>query len=224
MFANRHHTNGNCRASACLSDGPVGANPICGGLKADASITLGANSVYGSIISAATVNYGSGARQAGKAAPLPADFGGETFEPGTYKRTAATGPTGIITLDSSSVVFNTIATAGYLWTFEIDGAFTTTAGSQMVFSSIPAGVTQAQLAKLVLWDVTGAITLGAGSTAAGQMLATGAITVGATATCDDLSSSAAVTLGAGSEALSTVSTGCHRHNGCRRLRCWFPSC
>jgi hypothetical protein len=59
----------------------------------------------------------------------------------------------------------------------------------------------------VVWDVTGAITLGANSVAIGDMRAFGAITLGASASSGTLQSTSggAVTLGAGTSVSASAS-------------------
>jgi hypothetical protein len=67
----------------------------------------------------------------------------------------------------------------------------------MVFVDINGDPLGEDLSAHVLWDVTGAITLGAASTAIGKMEASGAITVGAGAEAGSLTSTGgAITLGA----------------------------
>jgi hypothetical protein len=206
---------GHMDASAAIT---LGANAIGGSLVAGAAITLGANASYLSV-DATTVNIGAGAHQVGAAAPLAADWVGLTFEPNPqpaeppYERAAATTLSGTLYLDAGTYTVGTdydnlsgMSGSDDLWLFEIGGAFTTAAGSTMVFLSdgsnkasiIPVESARYKaLAQRVLWDVTGAITLGAGSTAIGHMKATGAITTGAGAISGDLQSTAgAITLGA----------------------------
>jgi hypothetical protein len=92
-----------------------------------------------------------------------ADLGDKRLVPGIYKAPAALGLTGTLTL------------VGYncdKWTIIIGGAFTTLAGSKM---DTDGPVRSAN----VNWVVTGAITLGAGSTAVGSMETPAAMTVGA---------------------------------------------
>jgi hypothetical protein len=153
--------------------------------------------------SGAAVTLGAGARKWGDVPPLPADLGGLTLGPGKYTGIAATGLTGTLFLDADETG---------KWTFKIGAAFTTAAASKMVFVSgsknVPytGSATVKELSDRVLWDVTGAITLGAGSSAIGKMTASGAITVGATVTCAALEAGGAITVGAGANALSVKST------------------
>jgi hypothetical protein len=118
-------------------------------------------------------------------------LGGRTLAPGTYDWAAAIGLTGKLTLQGGTDA---------VWTFNIGGAFTTTADSKIEFDG---GGSSAN----VQWVVTGAITLGANSLAIGAMKATGAITVGANAECGSLDSDAAITLGAGAKCDSLVARG-----------------
>jgi hypothetical protein len=111
---------------------------------------------------------------------LPGDLVGMTFSPGTYKTATAAGLTGTLTLDAKG-------DPKPEWFFNIGGALTTTAASEMVGDGTDANVH---------WVVTGAISLGASSGAIGSMKASGAITVGAHATCGDLDAGGAITMGA----------------------------
>jgi hypothetical protein len=77
-----------------------------------------------------------------------------------------------------------------VWTFNIGGALTTAAGSKMVTNFTNTG-------SAVIWNVDGAMTLGANSIAKGKMNSLhGAITVGAAASSEDLEAFGALTLGA----------------------------
>jgi hypothetical protein len=81
----------------------VGAGATVDDLDAEGAVTLGAGVVYHSA-EGNPVALGAGAHITGALPPPPADFGGETFGIGTYKRTAATSLTGTVTLDASEVV------------------------------------------------------------------------------------------------------------------------
>jgi hypothetical protein len=102
-----------------------------------------------------------------------------TLTPGIYKADAAKGLDGKLTL---------YANTGEGFLFYIGGAFTTTANSEIELIGIGS----------IYWVVTGAITLGAFSTAVGTMESTGgAITTGGSSKCDRLLSiTGAVTVGA----------------------------
>jgi hypothetical protein len=193
---------GKMEASAAIT---VGASATCGDLIAAAAITVGTGAVYGSVASTsgAAITLGAGAHEADAVPPLAAELGGLTLVPGVYTGTAATGLTGTLYLDADETGE---------WIFKIGAAFSTAAASEMVFvrGSDKKRVTDSAiinaLSGRVNWVVNGAITLGAGSTAIGKMAATGAITVGASATCDALVATGAITVGAGATALSVKST------------------
>jgi hypothetical protein len=87
---------------------------------------------------------------------------------------------------------------GGYWNFKIGGALTTDAGSEMELTN----------SAIVIWDVAGAITLGADSIAKGDMnSAQGAITLGARAKSDNLNAFGAITLGALSRSGSVTAIG-----------------
>jgi hypothetical protein len=166
----------------------LGAGSVCSGaVTAIGAITMGANSQALYATTNAATTTGAGATFSGVApnstpatagGTLNAALGGMTLtSAGTYTAAGAVGLTGTFTLQGP----------GH-YTLIITGAFTTAAASQVIVTD---GAT-------VSWDVTGAISTGAGSTVKGSMVAVGAITLGALAHSDALSSSAgAVTLGAG---------------------------
>jgi hypothetical protein len=158
----------------------LGAGAASGALNAGGAVTVGAGGVYLSTAQVGALTLGAGAHAVGDLPDLPADMGSMILVPGTYKTAAATGLTGTLTLDANGVT-------NPEWFFNIGGALTTAAASKMV------GGTDAN----VHWVVTGAITTGAGSTAVGSMKASGAITVGAIATCGALTADGAITVGAG---------------------------
>jgi hypothetical protein len=122
--------------------------------------------------------------------PFAGDLGGSTRMPGSYAAGAAITLAGILWLDAGDV-------KDAVWQFTISGAFTTAAASEI--NIINGGGT-------VKWVVTGAITTGAGSHAIGEMIASGAITVGASAIVGDLHAGGAITLGAGATS-GTVNAG-----------------
>jgi hypothetical protein len=113
-----------------------------------------------------------------------------TLMPGTYTSAAAVGLTGHLVLDASD--------ANAVWTFTVGAAFTTAAGSTMIISGTHANTAT------VLWDVTDAITLGAGSFSKGIMDSDAAITVGASAECGIFKAGGALTVGANTEYASAV--------------------
>jgi hypothetical protein len=136
-------------------------------------------------------------------------LGGITLPPGIYNADAAKGLTGTLTLDATGYTDENFE-------FIIGGAFTTTANSEIVVIGHAA----------VTWVVTGAITLGASSTAVGTMESTagaittgensqcdglvsiaGAVTVGAKATTDNIYAFGALTVGAGAVTGSISATG-----------------
>lgn len=91
------------------------------------------------------------------------DIGGMTLAPGVYRwASAVTVPTSV-TLDGN---------ASAVWIFQIAGALTTTASTNIV-------LTGGALAKNVFWKVSGAVTLGASSHLEGVVLAATSVTLGA---------------------------------------------
>jgi hypothetical protein len=114
-----------------------------------------------------------------------------TLGPGTYEAAAAISLTGTLTLDAGS-------NRNAEWYFNINAAFSTAADSTIVLSGgLPANV---------YWNVNGAVTTGAGSTLFGNIVAVGAVTLGADTQVDGTieSSGGAVTLGAGSKVTDKV--------------------
>jgi Ice-binding-like/Bacterial Ig-like domain len=92
------------------------------------------------------------------------DQAGKTFHPGVHTDIAAFTNTGTITLDAdgdSSSVF----------VFQVGAAFSSAAGSKVVLAG-------GALANNVFWQVTGAVSLGAGAKLVGTFLGAGAITFG----------------------------------------------
>jgi hypothetical protein len=122
---------------------------------------------------------------------LAADLCDMALVPGTYTADAAIGMTCRLTLEANGV-------SKPEWTFNIGGAFTAAASSEMVGVGTDANVK---------WVVNGAITLGAKSLAIGDMKATGAITMGAGATCGNLDSDAAIGTGEGATSGNLVAVG-----------------
>jgi hypothetical protein len=116
---------------------------------------------------------------------IAGDLGGKTLTPGTFNAGAAITLAGDLVLDAQN------AAAAVAWDFTIGGAFTTAAASTIEIINDTNNV------GTVTWDVVGAITTGAGSTAIGFMKASGAITVGANAEVGELDAGGAITLGAG---------------------------
>jgi hypothetical protein len=84
------------------------------------------------------------------------------------------------------------------WTFIIDGALSTAALTKMYFVDANNVITDSATAdQRVIWTVTAAISLGAGSEMIGAMTSTtAAITLGASATTGDLIAGAGIDLGA----------------------------
>lgn len=98
---------------------------------------------------------------------LPGDLKGLSYYPGIYKIGAALTLTGTLTLDG-----NNDPTAVFI--FQVSGALTPAAASDVKL------INGAQ-ASHVFWQVDGAVTIDAGSSFAGTIMAAGAITVGASA-------------------------------------------
>jgi len=123
-----------------------------------------------------------------------ADIGGMTFTPGTYTFPAATGLTGTLILDDTTVGD---------FTFIINAAFTTAASSGMTF--INGGTTSSSAQ--VFWSVNGAVTTGANSVSIGSITSIlGAVTLGASSVSigSITSTNGAVTLGANSMANGSI--------------------
>jgi hypothetical protein len=152
--------------------------------------------------------------------PIAGDLSGDTpLPPGVYESAAAISLSTTLYLNAQA--YPDVATVKLytdsnptspLWKFKSAGAFVTAAASMMVFVDTAGDALDSNTArykaleKLVVWDVTGAITLGAESTTIGDMNAAGAIAVGAGATCGNMVSDAAVVLGADVVYLSVFST------------------
>jgi hypothetical protein len=107
---------------------------------------------------------------------------------------------GAFTLGTGTIFTFDSKTVAVEWTFTIGGALTTEAFSEMIM--VDSG-------SRVIWNVDGAITLGAASKAIGNMKSRyGAITVGAAATCENLEAPfGAITLGAGANAGTLMAGG-----------------
>jgi hypothetical protein len=131
---------------------------------------------------------------------------------------------GAITMGARSTAFGSMETPGamtmgtgtpftfdYDATFIIGGALNMPALSTMVLVGIHT----------VAWTVTGAITLGTGATAVGDMTSTaGAITLGAGASSGNLDAAGAITLGAGDSVVAgnlragvAITVGASAHTG-----------
>ncbi len=112
---------------------------------------------------------------------VAAELGGSTLVPGVY-RGPALGLTGTLTLDAGG-------DANAVFIVQAGGALTTAAASRVVLVNGASACN-------VFWQLPAAVTLGAGSTFAGTVLAIAAITAGAGAVVSGrlLSSAGAVTL------------------------------
>jgi hypothetical protein len=197
----------------------IGASSaMIGSMRASGTITLGAGASSGALQSTGggAITVGAGASAPGR---LSSDLGSTTPVPGTYTTTNAIGLTGILYLDAKDYNDISLVTTYTtdpeaqpvqpLWKFEIGGAFTAAATSKIVFLRVGSGKNDAigagtdlyrALAALVVWDVTGAIILGANSVAVGNMMKSdGAISSGASTSSGPLlsTSGGAVTMGAG---------------------------
>jgi hypothetical protein len=114
-----------------------------------------------------------------------------TLGPGTYEAAAAIALTGTLTLDAGS-------NPDAKWYFNISAAFSTAAGFTIVSrGDLPANVD---------WNVNGPVTTGANSTIVGNIVAVGAVALGADTQVDGTidSSGGAVTLGAGSKGTGAI--------------------
>jgi hypothetical protein len=173
-----------------------------GALEADGAITLGANARALSATTTAATTLGAGATLVEipqlPLGTVPAELGDLILGPGTYKTTAAATLTGNLILDGSEA--GTGTGSGPDWIFEINGAFSTGAGS--VISKRNAGV------GTVTFIVNGAITTGANSVAIGTLKAApGAITTGASSRAETLVATGAITTGASSIAGALTAVG-----------------
>ena len=93
---------------------------------------------------------------------LSGTLGGQTLKPGVYHSTAALAVTGILTLDGGP---------DDVFVFQVDAALDAAAGDRVLLIN-------GARASNVYWVVNGAVTLGAGASFQGTILATGAITLG----------------------------------------------
>jgi hypothetical protein len=144
------------------------------------------------------------------ATPLEsADVGaGSSYIPGSYSWGAAMVQTGTVKLivPTNTVESTPPAAPTAKWIFSVGAAFATAAGSKIVFVAEADGAvlydptlpdtSYKWLADGVSWKVIGAASLGANSHMVGNMVAAGAIAVGADASCEDLKAGGAITLGA----------------------------
>eukprot|EP00527_Entomoneis_sp_CCMP2396_P007493 CAMPEP_0198154550 /NCGR_PEP_ID=MMETSP1443-20131203/68656_1 /TAXON_ID=186043 /ORGANISM="Entomoneis sp., Strain CCMP2396" /LENGTH=451 /DNA_ID=CAMNT_0043821229 /DNA_START=197 /DNA_END=1548 /DNA_ORIENTATION=- len=177
----------------------LGAYASAGNLDAGAALTLGAGGAAGALNAGAATTLGAGVTCTGITACLPPPnpntpvptvlltaLGGQTLMTGHHNQVAAVSLTGVLTLDANYA-------CPAEWTLTIGGAFTTAAGSTVVFSRLPSGC-----APEVNWETVGAVTLGATSVMFGNLTSTGgAITFGAGAEAvGNLDAFAAITLGA----------------------------
>jgi hypothetical protein len=182
----------------------LGAGAHSGPLEAEGAITLGANAKATSATTTAATTLGAGAQLLTivqlAAGSLPADLGGQTLGPGTYSTSAAATLTGTLTLDP-----NMLDSTGNLdWIFNINGAFSTAAASQMIMKLPDAG----NFNGTVIFNVNGAISTGAASVAIGTLKASpGAITTGANAKAETLDASGAITTGADSKSGDLIAGG-----------------
>jgi hypothetical protein len=98
------------------------------------------------------------------------DLGDTTLGPGTYVAAAAISLTGTLTLDAGN-------DPNAEWVFNINAALSTAAGSTIVLidEGLPGNVD---------WNVNGAVTTGAKSTLVGNIVAVGAVALGADAQVD----------------------------------------
>jgi hypothetical protein len=156
------------------------------------------------------------------ATPLTsADVGaGKSYIPGSYSWGAAMVQTGTVELivPTGTVQSTPPAAPTAKWIFSVGAAFATAAGSKIVFVAETGGAvlydptdtgtaSNKWLADLVSWKVTGAVSLGANSHMVGNMVAAGAIAVGADASCEDLKAGGAITLGANAKCDNLVAGG-----------------
>jgi hypothetical protein len=92
------------------------------------------------------------------------DQAGKTFKPGVHTSAAAVTNTGTITLDADG-------DSGAVFVFQVGAAFSTAAATKIV-------LTDGALANNVFWQVTGAVSIGAGAKVVGTLLAAGVVTFG----------------------------------------------
>ncbi len=95
---------------------------------------------------------------------ISGDQAGVTFHPGVYTSAAAFSNTGVMTLDAD-------ADPSAVFVFQIGAAMSPAAQSEVK-------LTNGALANNVFWQVTGAVSLGAGAKYVGTILGAGAITFG----------------------------------------------
>jgi hypothetical protein len=108
------------------------------------------------------------------------DLGGMTLGPGTYEAAAAITQTGTLTLNAEN-------DPDAKWYFNFNAAFSTAADStiDLIAGGLPANVH---------WNVNGAVTTGAGSTLVGNIVAAGAVVLGADSQVDGSIESTSSTL------------------------------
>jgi hypothetical protein len=131
-----------------------------------------------------------------------ADLDGKILTPGTYRAAAGLDLTGTLTFAADNV-------KKPKWTIIVDGALTTDAFSKIVFKTDLwcTGYGCAGQSSKVDWVVAGDITLGAGSTAVGNMETPAVITVGPAAQCGNLKAAGTLTLGAAAVVTGTIQAG-----------------
>jgi hypothetical protein len=147
--------------ASVIAAGDVCGNAIVGFPPAVISDGAILSDAVGAIRGCVIAAYDAARARTG-ASPLAAELSNLSYTPGLYAcPTAAAFASGTLTLDGAGV-----------YVFQIEGALAVAAGVSVV-------LTNGAAAKDVFWQVTGAVTVGAGSHIVGTLLSGGAITLGA---------------------------------------------
>jgi hypothetical protein len=188
----------------------IGANSTTGNIYAGAAAVIGAGSTVANIYAGGAAGIAANAtavditqalsqvlsaqislRDLTEDFSLPTTMGSETFVPGVYAGTAlATDASSTITLDG-------LNEDNPFWIFNLSNAMSVGAGNLFEITNAGAGAS-------VIWNIGGALTLGAKTSFIGSVLANGAISGGAGSgiSCGNLFSIAAIGIG------SVTSTNC----------------
>jgi hypothetical protein len=204
----------------------VGASGLAGNIYSGAAVTLGASSASLDVYAAAAITGGAGANSTSAGAStasvistyqetydlnkaleqiaiaqtalfsLKSDFklgvgiGSSVFEPGVYSGSAVTVNAG------SLLQFDGKGEENPIWVFNLDAALVIGAGSK--FEIINAGDSAS-----LIWNLGGALGMGAGTSFVGSAFVTGAVAAATSdISCGNLFASAAIGIG------STISTNC----------------
>lgn len=140
-------------------------------------------------VSAVSAAYSDAASRTSSGA-IGGDLSARTLTPGVYASAAALSNTGTLTLDGQG-------STDAIFIFQVEAALNLAAGAKIQLTN---GATPTN----VFWQVQGAVTIGAGATFSGMLLANAAITLGADDTLigSALSRNGAITIDGGSVSTS----------------------